>query len=327
MTLLHLILVPRPRPTVDGGPVTRSPTVPTARSSRTSPGSALRRRWVRPPFAGVLVGATAGVASLLGLLWLLPLGSERSEPADPVPAATPATEALPPAVIAADGDEPHDNVAGPDIRLPPPFGNAPRDRPLQTVWLITPEARSLAGEVIVTEGALVIDYMATYGIIGDGLALSTDPLRRISVAAPELTAALATPGPAATSPTEALLTAVDQLAPYRDDHVSVIAITADASSWQRELDRTFVTGADPESGATGPMTRDRSSATRSTHVFELRPGSATDGIRAADDLSSITIVDPATPGELAFGLARAWVESYGGGWDPELTGYAPRRMP
>ena len=315
VALAQLVQVPRPRPTAEGVPGARSPATSQHRPTTNRADATRRRRWLRSPVSGGAAAVTVGVMSLIGLLWLLPFGSEREETLDASPATELPTDVQPPS---AQPDDASNVTAAADINLPPPFGDVPRDRPLQTVWLIAPEAMSLATDVIVQEGGLVIEYMATYGIIGDGLAIGTDPLRRVTVATDDLTSSLGSPDLADSAPAEVLAAVTTQLDTYLDDHTTVIALTTDPSPWQDALDDTFGPVPGPEVETEGAAATDRSSATRNAHVFELRPGSTNHDSIPADGLSRITVIDPEVPGALASELARTWVESYGGGFNPDL---------
>lgn len=210
--------------------------------------------------------------------------------------------------IAADGTA---DEAG--FALPPPWGTAPRLRPVQTLWLIDEAAWELAADTIRDEGMVVVDYLATYAMAGDGPAVGLRAPRRVLSASEQLTASLTSPVLAPSEPPSRAR--VQQMfEPFPDDHRAVV-VTTRPSTWEHLRGDVPAPAPPDEVAASLPRS--------STYVIELSPAAGDhEPERLVARLPAAVAVDPDRAGHLAHALARAWVESYRGGWD--ATRNAPR---
>ena len=176
----------------------------------------------------------------------------------------------------------------PTIDLPPPGGDRPRTRPLQTTILITPDVLDDGGfaSTVAEELPVVIDYLEQHGLVGDGLTFEADATpRRVSGTGDELRIVAAAPPTTERAPDEVLAALEEQRRPFPDDDHALFVVTTDPRPWARALpaDR-----GDPH----GPP--DRAPASRARLIV---PGHD---------------FDPDQHGDLAATLAQQWVHAYGG---------------
>lgn len=231
---------------------------------------------------------------------------ERSDGVDPAVSTASDVAADPGSALLIPADDTADEAG---IGLPPPWGTTARERPLQTLLLIDQEAWELAADTISDETTVVVDYLATYAIAGDGLAVGLTTPRRVLSATEQLTASLAEPMLAPSEPPS--LTGVQQVFdPYLDDHRAVVVVTTQPSRWEHLLSSNQASEPTDDGDGSSPRS--------STYLIELSP-SASDYDPELDiaRLPHEVSVDPDRTGHLAHSLARAWVESYRGGWDAD----------
>ena len=304
--LVRLVCVPRPKP----GVLPAEPSGPSRDQHR-------MRSWPtrlvapsgRQPWRGPGLVGLAALAVLLGVIAWPQV--DRPEASD---AAVQAGDNLPSdpgsgLLVPADGAS---DEAG--IGLPPPWGTTPRDRPLQTLLLIDHGAWELAADTIRDEATVVVEYLATYAIAGDGLGIGLTTPRRVLAAAEQLTVSLEQPllAPPATPGLAEIQQVLD---PYLDDHRAVVVVTTQPDRWEHLLALNDTRGATVSEAVRTPRT--------SSYLIELTSTAPTfDPDRPIDRLPHESAVDPERTGHLAHALARAWVESYRGGWDAQSN--APR---
>lgn len=190
--------------------------------------------------------------------------------------------------------------------LPPPYGNKPRTRPLQTAWILAADLTDDpdVGAVVTEEGADAVAYLRNHALTGDGLSLTGESSRRLAASDPEpLKKSIEAPQ----TWDVAAATAASEVAhrlelAFPDDHHSLVAITTDAD---------WAAGYAPR---VDPL---NTSQDRRIHRFliVLEPGLGTSPVLHGDEpLPAEFRIDPDEPGEFATALARTWVQSYGGGW-------------
>lgn len=196
------------------------------------------------------------------------------------------------------------------IVLPAPTGSAPRVRPLQVEVIIAPEVMADAATATTVRGELpvLVNYMASYGIVGDGLTIGPGSPALLSTDHDRLAAAAATPVAVTAAAPDAVARAVADLAPFEQDDRAVIVLTEQPAVWSPLV---------PSAPAPDPaLTPERRPAALRGLVVDIQPDSgATRSLpNGPHPYPQMLTADPTIRGAIAESLARAWVDSYGGEW-------------
>ncbi|GMU78968.1 MAG: hypothetical protein AMXMBFR46_17610 [Acidimicrobiia bacterium] len=202
------------------------------------------------------------------------------------------------------------NEALAPISLPGPIGNTARVRPLQVEVLIAPEvlADPASAAVLRDELPVFVDYVARYGIPGDGVAIGHGTPLRVTTQRAALDAAAASPTASTEPPWTATARAVSDLAPFSEDDKAVIVVATSSASWSSALPSA------PAPDLT--LTPAERPAALRGFVVNLRSGTGMaprlpDGPHPSPQTMT---TDHTQRGALAEALGRAWVDAYGGGW-------------
>lgn len=256
------------------------------------------RPWRIPPLAWLLVPA------LILAIWIVASDEDSAErsPGDEAPAAQPKADAEP------DGPTP--------IQLPPPVGNSPRTRPLQTIWLIADDAidDEATSARVADEVQAAVEHISGWAAVGDGLAIDGGPPRLIQAESERLVQQAGTPPTQPTAVDTAIADAENELGAHPDDHTAVVAVV-DGETAAVDAAMASAYGSRRTRNPAPPAQPRDEQPTHTRSVVRLQSGTGRPvSLDATAPLPPELTVDITQRGQLAEVLARIYVESYGGGW-------------
>ncbi len=190
--------------------------------------------------------------------------------------------------------------------LPGPLGDAPRTVPLDTIWVIDSALPPGDLRAVARQAPADVAYLARYSLPGDELGFSRDQRHLRHVAARESWLARTAARPALIL--SALPGGLVRLPPVPQGHDrEIVVITTRPAAWLRVLPAGPV--------PPRPTTRPRPGQSR-LYIIGLAPGAGyqADPLSAGPGQPQRLTADPAVPGAIARGIARAFVDATGARW-------------